>query len=174
MRSRTATGSCGSPATASSCATTESWDAVRASSWDRTRWRSIRRAGCSSPTDRTTALQIFDKDMNYLDSWQHFGRPSGIAILKDDTLIVADSESGRALDGPSIAPEGGGARVPQRRVEAGHQDRQREGRLAAPLHRRNQPRRAWPPTSAATIFAGLTSGCAVSKSGGSVQKWVRK
>lgn len=38
-------------------------------------------------------IQIFDKDMNYLDEWRHFSRPSGIWILKDDTLVVADSES---------------------------------------------------------------------------------
>ena len=38
-------------------------------------------------------IQIFDKDMNFVDEWRHFGRPSGVAILKDDTLVVADSES---------------------------------------------------------------------------------
>ncbi|MBM3779121.1 MAG: hypothetical protein FJW23_12965 [Acidimicrobiia bacterium] len=43
-------------------------------------------------------VQIFDKDMNYVDDWQHFGRPSGLWILKDDTLLVADSESNRGKD----------------------------------------------------------------------------
>src|SRR5262249_35024060 len=38
-------------------------------------------------------IEIFDKDMNFVDEWRHFGRPSGVAILKDDTLVVADSES---------------------------------------------------------------------------------
>jgi len=38
-------------------------------------------------------IQIFDKDMNVLDEWRQFGRPSGVTILKDDTIIVADSES---------------------------------------------------------------------------------
>jgi sugar lactone lactonase YvrE len=38
-------------------------------------------------------IQIFDKDMNFVDEWRHFGRPSGVAILKDDTLVVSDSES---------------------------------------------------------------------------------
>ena len=52
-------------------------------------------------------IQIFDKDMNYLDSWKHFGRPSGITILKDDTIIVADSESGIRLAGPAASFEGG-------------------------------------------------------------------
>ena len=41
-------------------------------------------------------IQIFDKDMNFVDEWRHFGRPSGVAILKDDTLVVADSESSYA------------------------------------------------------------------------------
>jgi hypothetical protein len=31
--------------------------------------------------------------MNFVDEWRQFGRPSGVAILKDDTLVVADSES---------------------------------------------------------------------------------
>jgi len=38
-------------------------------------------------------VQIFDKDMNYIDSWRQFSRPSGVAILKDDTMFVSDSES---------------------------------------------------------------------------------
>ena len=41
-------------------------------------------------------LQIFDKDMNFIDDWRHFGRPSGLWINKDDTLFVADSESSYA------------------------------------------------------------------------------
>jgi DNA-binding beta-propeller fold protein YncE len=39
-------------------------------------------------------IQIFDQDGKYLDEWRQFGRPSGIAITKDDTIYVADSESG--------------------------------------------------------------------------------
>jgi hypothetical protein len=50
-------------------------------------------------------IQIFDKDMTYLDSWKHFGRPSGITILKNDTLVVADSESGIRLAGPKALPK---------------------------------------------------------------------
>ena len=41
-------------------------------------------------------VQIFDRNMKFVDEWRHFGRPSGIAILKDDTLIVADSESSQS------------------------------------------------------------------------------
>src|SRR5712692_1417393 len=39
-------------------------------------------------------IQIFDQDGNFLDQWHQFGRPSGIFITKDDTMYVADSESG--------------------------------------------------------------------------------
>jgi DNA-binding beta-propeller fold protein YncE len=39
-------------------------------------------------------IQIFDQDGKYLDEWRQFGRPSGIAITSDDTIYVADSESG--------------------------------------------------------------------------------
>ena len=39
-------------------------------------------------------IQIFDQDGTYLDEWRQFGRPSGIFITKDDTIYVADSESG--------------------------------------------------------------------------------
>jgi sugar lactone lactonase YvrE len=38
-------------------------------------------------------IQIFDQDGHYLDEWRQFGRPSGISI-RDDTMYVADSESG--------------------------------------------------------------------------------
>lgn len=38
-------------------------------------------------------IQIFDQDGQYLDEWRQFGRPSGI-VIKDDTIYVADSESG--------------------------------------------------------------------------------
>jgi DNA-binding beta-propeller fold protein YncE len=39
-------------------------------------------------------IQIFDQDGNFIDQWHQFGRPSGISIAKDDTIYVADSESG--------------------------------------------------------------------------------
>jgi DNA-binding beta-propeller fold protein YncE len=38
-------------------------------------------------------IQIFDQDGKYIDTWRQFGRPSGILIMKDDTMYVADSES---------------------------------------------------------------------------------
>jgi len=39
-------------------------------------------------------IQIFDQEGKYLDEWRQFGRPSGIYITADDTIYVADSESG--------------------------------------------------------------------------------
>jgi DNA-binding beta-propeller fold protein YncE len=39
-------------------------------------------------------IQIFDQDGKYLTEWRQFGRPSGIYITSDDTIYVADSESG--------------------------------------------------------------------------------
>src|SRR3989454_4968648 len=38
-------------------------------------------------------IQIFDQNGTYLEEWKQFGRPSGIAIARDDTIYVADSES---------------------------------------------------------------------------------
>jgi ABC-type molybdate transport system substrate-binding protein/sugar lactone lactonase YvrE len=39
-------------------------------------------------------IQIFDQEGRFLKEWKQFGRPSGIYITKDDTIYVADSESG--------------------------------------------------------------------------------
>jgi sugar lactone lactonase YvrE len=39
-------------------------------------------------------IQIFDQEGRVLGEWRQFGRPSGIYITKDDTIYVADSESG--------------------------------------------------------------------------------
>ena len=39
-------------------------------------------------------IQIFDQEGRFLDEWRQFGRPSGIFITPDDTIYVADSESG--------------------------------------------------------------------------------
>ena len=39
-------------------------------------------------------IQIFDQDGMFIDEWRQFGRPSGIFITRDDTIYVADSESG--------------------------------------------------------------------------------
>jgi DNA-binding beta-propeller fold protein YncE len=39
-------------------------------------------------------IQIFDQDGRFIAEWKQFGRPSGIYITRDDTIYVADSESG--------------------------------------------------------------------------------
>ena len=118
-------------------------------------------------------IQILDRDMKFVDEWRHFGRPSGVAILKDDTLVVSDSESNRAIGGPSIAPEGAGnaLRNPgwRRGIRVGSAkdgslryfipDTDPEGMAADEL---------------GNIFGGLTSGCDASPSGGCLQKFVRK
>lgn len=39
-------------------------------------------------------IQIFDPSGTFLEEWRQFGRPSGITITRDDTIYVADSESG--------------------------------------------------------------------------------
>jgi sugar lactone lactonase YvrE len=39
-------------------------------------------------------IQIFDQNGAVLGEWRQFGRPSGIFITRDDTIYVADSESG--------------------------------------------------------------------------------
>jgi DNA-binding beta-propeller fold protein YncE len=39
-------------------------------------------------------IQIFSQSGEFIDEWRQFGRPSGIYITVDDTIYVADSESG--------------------------------------------------------------------------------
>jgi DNA-binding beta-propeller fold protein YncE len=39
-------------------------------------------------------IQIFTQDGTFVAAWRQFGRPSGIYITADDTIYVADSESG--------------------------------------------------------------------------------
>jgi len=39
-------------------------------------------------------IVIYSQDVLVLDEWRQFGRPSGIVITSDDTIYVADSESG--------------------------------------------------------------------------------
>jgi DNA-binding beta-propeller fold protein YncE len=44
--------------------------------------------------DRSNSrIQIFDQDGKFLVEWKQFSRPSGIYITKDDTILVADSDS---------------------------------------------------------------------------------
>ena len=48
-------------------------------------------------------IQVLDRNLNFVDDWRHFGRPSGVTVLDDGTLIVSDSESGGGLTGPPSA-----------------------------------------------------------------------
>jgi DNA-binding beta-propeller fold protein YncE len=117
-------------------------------------------------------IQIFDKDMNFLDDWRHFGRPSGIAILKDDTMVVADSESGYGIGGPPIAPEGGGNAIRnpgwQNGIRIGNA---RDGSLRAFIPG-NRPE-GMAADELGNIYGGLTGGCNTSPSGGCLQKFVK-
>ena len=55
---------------------------------------STRAAACSSAIARTTASRSSTSRVVFQAEWRQFGRPSGIAITADDTIYVADSESG--------------------------------------------------------------------------------
>jgi hypothetical protein len=118
-------------------------------------------------------IQIFDKNMNIVDEWRHFGRPSNVWILKDDTLIVSDSESNQRIGGAEDAPEGGGNAIRNPGWKNGIRiGSARDGSI------KNFIEGTRPEGLAAdelgNIFGGLTGGCDTSLSGGCLQKFVRK
>jgi DNA-binding beta-propeller fold protein YncE len=118
-------------------------------------------------------VQVFDRNMQFVDEWRHFGRPSGIAILKDDTLIVADSESSQIIGGPPQAPEGGGNVV--RNSGWGNGIRigsAKDGSLR--YYVQGTRPEGMGADNEGNVFAGLTGGCDASPSGGCLQKWVKK
>ena len=118
-------------------------------------------------------VQILDENLRFVDEWRHFGRPSGVTILDDDTLIVSDSESGAMIPGPPDAPEGGG-RVPR---NPGWQVGIRIGSATDGSLRFFIPGtrpEGLAGDEAGNIFAGLTGGCDASPSGGCLQKWVKR
>jgi len=118
-------------------------------------------------------VQIFDRNMQFVDEWRHFGRPSGIAILRDDTLIVADSESSQIIGGPPQAPEGGGNVV--RNPGWGNGIRigsAKDGSLR--YYVQGTRPEGMGADNEGNVFAGLTGGCDASPSGGCLQKWVKK
>ena len=43
-------------------------------------------------------IQIFDQDGKFLEEWKQFGRPSGIFIDANDTILVADSQSDQKVN----------------------------------------------------------------------------
>ncbi|MES1254768.1 MAG: hypothetical protein ABUS56_04120 [Acidobacteriota bacterium] len=130
-------------------------------------------------------IQIFDKDMRYLDEWRQFGRPSGIQILKDDTLVVSDSESTFGQFKPA---ELGPVRPGDYTVDwagfykgiprnAGWRNGIRIGSA------RDGSLKYFIPDVLAeglgaddfgNVYGGLTTGCDVSPSGGCLQKWTLK
>ncbi len=55
--------------------------------------------------DRSNSrVTIFDKDGKFIAAWKQFGRPSGIAIDKNDMLYVADSQSSDAPGAANYNP----------------------------------------------------------------------
>ena len=117
-------------------------------------------------------VQVLDRDLRFVDEWRHFGRPSGITILSDDTMVVADSESGAVIPGPPVAPEGArGVRNPgwQVGIRIGSA---RDGSLLQFIPGTRPEGMA--ADEVGNIFAGLTSGCDQSPSGGCLQKWVKR
>jgi len=118
-------------------------------------------------------VQIFDRNLQFVDEWRHFGRPSGIAILRDDTLIVADSESSQIIGGPPQAPEGGGNVV--RNPGWGNGIRigsAKDGSLR--YYVQGTRPEGMGADNEGNVFAGLTGGCDTSPSGGCLQKWVKQ
>ena len=115
-------------------------------------------------------VQVLDQDLTWVDEWRHFGRPSGITVLDDGTLLVADSESGAAIPGPPQSPEGlRGIR------NAGWQVGIRVGEASSGALRYFIPGtrpEGMAGDNLGNIFAGLTGGCDASPSGGCLQKWV--
>ena len=118
-------------------------------------------------------VQIFDRDMKFVDDWRHFGRPSGIVVLRDDTLIVADSESHQFIGGPPQAPEGGGSVL--RNPGWGNGIRIGSAKDGALRYYVQGTRpEGMSADELGNLFAGLTGGCDASPSGGCLQKWIRK
>ena len=118
-------------------------------------------------------VQVFDRNMQFVDEWRQFGRPSGIAILKDDTLIVADSESSQFIGGPPEAPEGGGNKI--RNPGWGNGFRvgsAKDGSLR--YYQQGTRPEGMGADNDGNVFAGLTGNCDQSPSGGCLQKWIKK
>jgi WD40 repeat protein len=117
-------------------------------------------------------IQIFDQNMNVVDVWTHFGRPSNVWILKDDTLLVSDSESNRRIPGAEDSLEGAnGVRNPgwKNGIRIGSA---RDGSLKYFIDG-TQPE-GLAADELGNIFGGLTGGCNTSASGGCLQKFVRR
>jgi hypothetical protein len=118
-------------------------------------------------------IQIFDKDMNLVDEWRHFGRPSNVWILKDDTLFVSDSESNQRIGGAQDAPEGGGNAIRNPGWKNGIRiGSAKDGSLKYFIEGTRPEGLA--ADELGNVFGGLTGGCDTSPSGGCLQKFVKK
>jgi sugar lactone lactonase YvrE len=120
-------------------------------------------------------IQVFDSNMNFLDDWRHFGRPSGVWILEDDTMYVADSESSYPGFRPSeLGPAPAAGALPR---NAGWQNGVRVG-SAKDGSLRYFITGTRPEGMAAdemgNVFAGLTGGCTPASGINCLQKWIRK
>jgi hypothetical protein len=118
-------------------------------------------------------IQVFDKEMNVVDDWRHFGRPSNVWVLRDDTLMVSDSESNNRIGGPDDAPEGGGNAIRNPGWKNGIRiGSATDGSLRSFIEGTRPEGLA--ADELGNIFAGLTGGCDTSKSGGCLQKFVKR
>ena len=96
--------------------------------------------------------------MNFVDEWRHFGRPSGVAILKDDTLIVV----GLGIEPVDRRPAAGAGRRRQRLRNPGWKNGIRIGSAKDGSLSTSSPARARKGMAAdelGNIFGGLTGGC---------------
>jgi sugar lactone lactonase YvrE len=118
-------------------------------------------------------IQIFDKDMNIVDEWRHFGRPSNLWILKDDTLIVSDSESNHRILGPDDAPDGPGLAVRNPGWKNGIWiGSAKDGSIKYFIEGTRPEGLA--ADELGNIFGGITMECENSPAGGCLEKYVRK
>ncbi len=120
-------------------------------------------------------VQIFnnDKDMQVVDTWTQFGRPSGLWILKDDTLIVTDSESNHTIGGANDTPEGDPNAIRNVGWKNGIRiGSAKDGSLKYFIP--NTRPEGMAADELGNIYGGLTGGCDASPSGGCLQKFVKK
>jgi hypothetical protein len=115
---------------------------------------------------------VLDRNLNYVDQWKQFGRPSGVAVLNDDTLVVSDSESNAYIAGPPQAFEGGGSVVRNPGWQPGVWIGSAKDGSIRYFIPGTRPE-GLGADNAGNIFAGLTGGCDTSPSGGCLHKWVR-
>jgi hypothetical protein len=119
-------------------------------------------------------IQIYDKNMNFVDDWKQFGRPSGIAILENDTLLVSDSESSYYGFRPANL-ELGPTRPASRNAgwKAGiWVGSAKDGSIKYFIP--NTKPEGFAADEAGNIYAGLTGNCDKAPNGQCLQKYVLK